>query len=315
MVAFADCSRSILFFLIIFFMAVLVGCEKQSQSEGRIEVNGTELYYKTMGSGEPIVIVHGGPVLDHSYLVPHLKPLAENYQLIFYDQRLSGRSSAEVDSAEVTMQNFVDDIEGLRRELELGKINVLAHSWGGLLAMKYAIAYPGQVDRLVLSNPMPPSAALWQKEEIALSRRVTAADREARNKITATNAFRNREPAAIEEVMKLSFSRQFHDSSNINQLDLYIPGDYDKRSGKFGLLMPELQSYDLIPALQKLQIPTLVIYGSDEPADTLSGPLLNNTIPNSEFVTIRESGHFPFIEQPDAFMEAVRTFLNEGTSR
>ena len=140
---------------------------------------------------------------------------------------------------------------------------------------------------------------------------MTAADRQARNTITTTEAFRKGEPGAIEEVLKLSFSRKFYDSSKINQLDLYIPEDYRSRSGKFGLLMPDLQSYDLIPKLEKLQVPTLIIYGSDEPAATLSGPILDQAMPNSEFMTIPGSGRFPFIEQPAHYLEVVQDFLNK----
>ena len=297
----------------LLFVILFTGCGNPdptaADQEGILEVNGTELFFKRMGKGEPIVVVHGGPVLDHSYLLPHLKPLANDYELIFYDQRLSGRSSAAVDSSDVTLQNFVDDIEGLRTSLGLNKIHILAHSWGALLAMKYAVRYPEHVGRLILSDAMPPSTRLWQQEQVELAKRTAAEDRKAREAIVTADGFDPRSPESIEKLLLLSFRNKFHDSTYADGLDLYVPDDYRKRSGLFGLLMPELQNYNLLPDLADLQIPTLIIYGSDEPAAEISGKKLDQTIPNSKMVLIKQSGHFPFIEQQKRFMEVVRDFL------
>ena len=72
-----------------------------------IQVNGTELYAFTMGTGEPLLVIHGGPGMSHGYFLPHLESLTDKYQLIFYDHRASGQSSYDVDSSSMTMRNFV----------------------------------------------------------------------------------------------------------------------------------------------------------------------------------------------------------------
>lgn len=297
--------------ILIFLSVILVvaGCSQKKNKEGRKSVNGTEIYYKRVGMGDPVVVIHGGPVLDHSYLLPHLKPLADQYELIFFDQRLSGRSSADVDSSEVTLQNMVDDIEGLRKALSLGDIHVLGHSWGGLLAMKYAIQYPDRMRKLVLSNPIPASADLWQQEQIELAKRTTAADRKARQEVLNSEAYKANNPKAIEELLLLSFKKQFHDTTLVDSLDLYIPADYKQRSRRFGYLMPDLENYNLYPELAELQIPTLVLYGSDEPAADLGGKKLDKIMPNSKLKVIEKSGHFPFIEKNDLFLSSIRNFL------
>ena len=109
------------------------------------------------GSGEPAIVIHGGPLLDHGYLQPYLAPLGDELELIFYDQRLSGRSDGVVDSASVRLDTFVDDIEALREALGLERVHLIAHSWGGLLAMKYATAHPdrGKVVLLPGGSPRP----------------------------------------------------------------------------------------------------------------------------------------------------------------
>ena len=133
--------------------------------EQRVAVNGTELFVKRLGAGEPIVVVHGGPLLEHGYLLEHLEPLAEDYELIFYDQRLSGRSAARADPGSIRLATLVDDIEALREALELGRIHLMGHSWGGMLAMRYAIAHPDNLRSLLLLDSMAASSELWRAEE------------------------------------------------------------------------------------------------------------------------------------------------------
>ena len=273
-------------------------------------VNGTELFVTRVGGGEPIIVVHGGPMLEHGYLLPHLEPLAETHELILYDQRLSGRSAPEVDSASVRLQTYVDDIEALRATLGLGRIHLMGHSWGGLLAMSYAIRYGDNLKSLILLNSLSPSAALWQQEEQALAEFVTDADRAEMQTIRRTEAFAQQRPEAIAELLRTSFKAQFHDRSLINELRIYVPDDYTSRSAQFGYMMADLRGFDLREALTGVDVPTLIIYGAAEPAAEIAGTALDQRLPNSELVVIENSGHFPFIEQPDTLFAALLEFLD-----
>lgn len=301
--------------VVICILPILQSCgEAESQSdiqveEGTLSVNGTEIYYNKVGEGEPIIIVHGGPVLEHGYLESSFEPLAEDYELLYYDQRLSGRSSADVDSVDITLDNFVEDIEGLRQEFNFGKMHLMAHSWGGLLAMKYAIKYPSNLNSLVLLNPMPANTQDWREESQMVARRTTAEDSLKRREIMSSELFQNDPPKAIEQLLILSFRNQFKDRTLADSLDFYIPEDYMVRSQRFGNLMAELSNYDLHEELNSLDIPTLLVYGDNEPAVEMSGQKLDSTIPNSRLSIIQNSGHFPFIEQPDQFMSELQGFL------
>src|SRR6478609_303987 len=117
--------------VVAFFMAGLTAGTSQDL-EKLLKVNGTTLYVKVLGKGSPIIVVHGGPGLNHSYFLPHLNSLAATHQLIFYDQRACGKSSVDLDSTQMNLDWFVRDIEGIRKELKLGKVTILAHSWGGI---------------------------------------------------------------------------------------------------------------------------------------------------------------------------------------
>lgn len=304
--------------LAICFLPILQFCsEAELQNEvqiedGTVSINGTEIFYKRMGEGEPIIIVHGGPVLEHGYLVPYFVSLAENYELIYFDQRLSGRSSAEVDSADITLDHFIEDIEGLRQEFNLEKIHLMAHSWGGLLAMKYAIKYPANLNSLVLLNSMPASTEQWQEETQMVAQNASSEDSLKRQEIMSSDLFQTDPPEAIEQLLVLSFRNQFANPSLADSLHFYIPEDYMIRSQRFGNLMPDLMNYDLYSKLETLEIPTLLIYGESEPSVTISGPELKSAIPKSELIIIQNSGHFPFIEQPNQFIEEVKHFLEEN---
>jgi proline iminopeptidase len=288
-----------------------VACGTAEIEEGLLPINGTELFVNRMGSGEPIVVVHGGPVLEHGYLLPHLAELAEFNELIYYDQRLSGRSAPTVDSSSVRMATFVEDIEALRVRLDLGRIHLMAHSWGGLIAQHYAVAYGENLRSLILLNSMSASSRLWQDEEVALAQRDTPADSAARQGILDSEAFAAREPEAIAELLRVSFRPQFYDPSFTHQLVLYVPDDYTERSRQFGYMMVDLTEYDLHDALGDVTAPTLLVYGSDEPGAALGGAALHEALQYSTLVSIGNAGHFPFIEQPEEFFNQIRMFLNK----
>jgi proline iminopeptidase len=281
--------------------------------QGLAEVNGTRLFFRRIGTGDPLLVVHGGPVLEHGYLLPHLAPLAEDYELILADQRLSGRSSGTVEAESVRLAKFVDDIEQLRRELGLGRVHLLAHSWGGLLATHYALSYPESLSSLILVSPMAASSDLWQQEQQALMQGLDPAISEALREIRESEAFAEQRPEAIERMLLLSFETQFHDPARISDLDLYVPDDYMERSRQFGAMMIDLTSYDLHPRLDEISTPTLILFGADEPGVTLGGAALHEGISGSHFVAIESAGHFSFIERPDAFLRATREFLSSVT--
>lgn len=296
-------------FLLTAVFAVTSATAEPPTSEGLRSVNGTELWVKRLGAGEPIVVVHGGPLLEHGYLVPYLEPLADDYELVFFDQRLSGRSAPEVDESTVKLSTFAQDIEALRVELGLGPIHLLAHSWGGLLAMRYALEHGEHLRSLILLDSMAASSELWREEEKLVAEKVTEEDRARRQAILASEDFAAGRPAAIEKLLRLSFAAQFHDPSKVDGLRLYVPEDYVERSRRFSALRPDLESFDFHARLAGLEVPALVLYGASEPGAKLGGAALHATLPNSEWVLVPDAGHFPFVEQRDTVLAAVRKFL------
>ena len=244
---------------------LVVSCsspEPAAPIEGIIERAGATIYTKTMGSGAPILVVHGGPGLDHSYFLPYLEPLADDYQLIFYDQRASGRSSAG-DSSAFTLDGFVADLEAVRAASGNERVHVLAHSWGAILALNYAMEHMDRVTSLVMVNPIAASTELQQAAALRLRERITPADSAITAQLMATPAFRQREPQALRAYFKMTFRPSFYDPDNVDKMELWFDERFAENSGMLRLLGadPAFMSYDLHSRLSALTLPVLVLFG------------------------------------------------------
>lgn len=279
------------------------------KEEGLKEINGTQLYYKILGQGEPILVIHGGPGLNHKYLLPHLKDLSDRYQMIFYDQRACGNSSLDVDTASIFLDNFTRDINEIRKVFETGKINLMAHSWGGLLALQYVIKYPEYVKSLILINSVGASSALNTEANRILAERFTKEDSLERVKIMQKDAFREGDPRTFEQLMKIGFKYQFHNPLLIDSLDLSLNKDYARTSQLLQHLAKDLTVYDFHPDLSSIQSPTLLIYGSYDPLTDLAGERIHGSIENSLLVVLNNCGHFPFMEKQKEFMDTIINFI------
>src|SRR5438552_15568852 len=121
-----------------------------AQQEGFVDAHGMMIYYKILGRGEPLMIVHGGPGASHDYFLPYLLPLTRHNKVVFIDERGSGRSQKLEERSGYTVENMVEDVEMVRTSLNLGKINLLGHSYGGALAQAYALKYQRYLSHLIL---------------------------------------------------------------------------------------------------------------------------------------------------------------------
>ena len=129
--------------------------------EAYVQIGDARLFTRVVGSGPPVIVLHGGPDFDHTYLLPELDRLAQHARLIYYDQRGRGRSADGVRPEDVTLASEMSDLDGLRRSIGVESVGLIGHSWGGLLAMEYAARHPDRVTRLILLNTAPASHADW----------------------------------------------------------------------------------------------------------------------------------------------------------
>ncbi len=262
--------------------------------------------------GDPILAIHGGPGMDHNYLASGLAPLAEDRRLVLYDQRGTGASDLPVDSASVSFDVFVDDVDGVRAAQGIERINVLGHSFGGLLAIAYALRHPDRVRSLILVGTVEPGQRyLARVQENQRSRR-TAADSAELAELVRSEAFRLRDPGAVNRVYEVSFRSTFADPARADQLLELGLTAVSARNGSAvaALVGGSLGSYDWWDRLSSIDVPTLVVHGARDPIPLDMARELADSIPDARLVVVDGAGHFPFLEAPEETFDAIRAFLS-----
>jgi len=170
-----------------------------------IEINGVEHFFTIKGNseGEPIIFLHGGPGLSHNYLLPYFDELAANYQLIFYDQRGSGKSAFPKDTTSINIATFVEDIEGIRKYFDKDKIILAGHSWGSLLALHYGQKYPDNLTQLILISPAPTTSTHYEKMLSNMQQKRKEEDTKELVKLMMSKEFEKRDPETFTNAMKI----------------------------------------------------------------------------------------------------------------
>jgi proline iminopeptidase len=185
--------------------------------ENRISVGNAKLYSREIGQGTAIIVLHGGPDFDHSYLLPELDRLSDSYRLIYYDQRGRGRSADGVKPEDVTLASDIADIEKVRQYYHLDSVVLLGHSWGTVLALEYALRYPGRASHLILMNPAPASEADYkQLRNDWLEKR--ADDMQKRKAIADTAAYKEADPDAVVAYYRIHFKPALARSEDYDKL-------------------------------------------------------------------------------------------------
>ena len=302
-------------YFLIFLLLLLSGNTSTAQSfQGFKQVNGTELYCKVIGEGEPLLIVHGGPSMNHDYLLPQLEPLAAKYKLIFYDQRASGRSPIPPDSnKDISYRIMVDDIEALRNAFGINKLNILAHSWGAKLAINYALQYPEHLGKLIFVSPVTFNHEYDSIQIATIAAKTTVADKDARKKLVGSPGFMKGDMNVYKQVLLLMYKTSFYDTANLRKLNIVLPDDFYHTNAVLtrGLLTDQNRyDRDYYHSLKKIKAPLLIIQGAADNIPVAAGERLKASVANGKLIVFNKSGHFPFIEEQEKFLNEVSAFMD-----
>jgi proline iminopeptidase len=282
----------------------------------RVQVNDTDISIDVHGAqlefGEgtwverpTLVALHGGPGFDHGYLRPGLDRLADVARIVYPDLRGQGRSGRpSVESC--TLEQMADDVAAACRLLGIERPVVLGHSAGGFVALHLALRHPGLAAGLVLCATSPTLAPIADDGTTPRLGDRAGAQAEA---VAARLFGGDMSPATLEEFGRLV-------------LPYYAgPAHMDVPAALMGLssLNPEVAAhffqvlapaYDVRPRLAEITAPALVLAGRhDWVCPPVCGRAIASGIAGAELVELPESGHFPFGEEPEAFLAAVRTFV------
>lgn len=129
--------------------------EANGVTETQLPVGKASIYLRTIGRGQSVIVLHGGPDFDTAYLLPEMDRLQDLFRLTYYDQRGRGRSGRNVRPEDVTLASELEDLDRVRRHTGSESVILLGHSWGAVLALEYALRNPSRVSALILMNPAP----------------------------------------------------------------------------------------------------------------------------------------------------------------
>jgi len=286
--------------------------------EGFIDFRGYKVWYRIVGEGEgegklPLLCLHGGPGAPHDYLEP-LEAAADGRRVIFYDQLGCGNSDQPHDPSLWTVDLFVEELAVVRRSLGLDSVHILGQSWGGMLAMEYALTQPQGLASLVIADS-PSSIPQWIAEanrlradlppdvQRILTEQEEAGTTDSAEYQEAVLAFYARHVCRLDpwpECLSRAFEKLAQNPEVYNTMN--GPSEFH--------VTGTLKNWDITDRLGEIQVPTLVVSGRYDEATPAIAEVVHRGIPGSEWVLFEESSHLPHLEEPERFMQVLGQFLN-----
>jgi proline iminopeptidase len=274
--------------------------------------DGRRLAYTRTGSGPTLVCHGGGPGFSSLYL-GNLGGLDEDLELVLLDPRGTGGSDRPSDARAYAIDDYAEDVEELREHLGLERIDLLGHSHGGVVAMAYAARNPERVGRLILASTL----ARWAPEQERAMQEAMAGQEDEpwyEDALAALQAEQAGEFSSDEELGELAIREfPFYFASFGEKEQAYLDTLRAETPNADALLLFNkeiFESFDLRPELARITAPTLVLTGE---LDFITGPVcaaeISGEIANVETEILPGTGHFVFVESPEAFGRAVLGFL------
>jgi L-proline amide hydrolase len=293
-------------------------------TEGYVPFRGYRTWYRIVGEGEnegelPVLYLHGGPGGTHDYLEP-LEAMAETgRRAIFYDQIGCGKSDLPDDPSLWKVETFVDELGEVRRHLGLDRLHIFGNSWGGMLAMEYALTQPTGVASMIVASS-PASIPQWVAEANRLR---SLLPEDVQETLTSHEEAGTTDSAEYEQACLVFYHR------HVCRLDewpdcvlrsfAFIEEHgvvYKTMNGpsEFHVIGP-LKDWDITGRLGEIRIPTLVITGEHDEATPAINETVSGGIPGSESVIYPGASHMAHVEDPEGFMRVLDGFLTRIEAR
>ncbi len=273
-------------------------------------IDGARIFYQPVGSPDnyPLIVLHGGPGLDHTEMYPWLNALSEQFYLIYVDERGQGRSE-RVDPATLSLSRFAEDVTKLAAALELPRYALLGHSFGAMITLTHAVEQ-GDASHYVISGGTASFTKTGKEVQDNLASFEPVALREM---VTESWAMEPNVKTQEDCVRLMQMQMPFHFATT--ESDAYK--QYMAMEDRC-IYAPEVLAYfsaneysiELEDQLGSITKPALVITGeADRTCTPRASRDMHAGIPGSELVILPEAGHMTYIEQPALYFAAVRDFF------
>lgn len=261
-----------------------------------IDLDSGKLFYRVNGKGIPIILIHGGPGGSHDYFIPFAKELCSyGFRVIMFDQRGNGYSkNFHID--DISVENFVSDIESIRKDLELDSLNIFAHSYGNVIASRYCKLYSDRVLNMFMCGINPTTFL-----EVQVVRRKILSELE----FDGISIGQMGQDIAFKYYVNESIKSQFHNSE--------CRDDYMIRSKKFNInkkqmiLVNRKLHLTMMEDIAKIEANYKVIVLRGKYDLIPESASIGYGVDNSKLIIFNESGHYPFIEEPSEVIEVIRS--------
>ena len=268
---------------------------------------GVSLWYEVRGAaaGRPLIMVNGGPGFDHTYVLcsSAWDAIAKGRRVVFYDQRGTGRSGALKAGQSCTLGDQVADLDALRRQLGVERVDLLGHSWGGYLVMAYTAKHPEHVAHLIIADSAAPK---WSDTEFIFKNIYPEALARQAN-LDWADAMGD--SAAAKASMREYFGMLFVSAAKREEF-LSRAATYGYTRSVNEALNADLAKYDMWPVLPTFHLPTLVVTGRfDINVAPSTAWKIHEAIPGSAWAVFEQSGHLPYFEEPEKFTRVIEKFL------
>jgi proline iminopeptidase len=288
-----------------------------SMTEGKIKIFDHDLYYKTFSPETPrgtVLCLHGGPGVPHNYILPMADLANHGYKVFFYDQLGVGNSDLPKNKSLFTVENYVEEAEELRKKMDLGKVHLWGSSWGGFLAIAYALKYQDSLKSLTSASGAS-STPLTYKEMLRLRSELSPSTQGSLDRYENLGDYDNPEYLkAIESVYKKhtcrlsTWPQEFIYALEHTSLPVYHtmwgPNEF--------VLIGNLMYWDVTEELGKISIPTLLTCGRFDEVTPRVQEVMHKSIKYSKLVIFEESSHLAFWEERANYIRVVREFLDHN---
>lgn len=282
------------------------------EERGAVEVEGGAIRYRILGDGDrTLVLLHGGPGGGSLYLKPLERLAGPDRRVVLYDQLGCGASDQPDDPSLWRADRFVDELEALRAHLGLDEFDLYGHSWGGMLATDYALAYQPHLRSLVLASTIA-DAALLRREMARLLEAFPEEIRETLRRHEEAGTTDSPEyQEAIMAVYRVHLCRcdpwppevvqTFEDFA----MDVYVPMWGPSEFAFDG----NLADWDRVDRLHEINVPALITVGRHDELTPACSEQIHARMPNSQLAVFADGSHMTFWEETDRYLEVVDAFL------
>ena len=293
----------------LFLLVPVVYFQTYAQKDGFAQSDGVKIYYRTFGTGTPILIINGGPGLNSDGFVDLAKTLSAQNQTIIYDQRGTGKSVMQIDASSITMELMIDDIENLRKELKIERWIILGHSFGGMLASYYATIHPSRIISMILSSSGGIDLDLLSYVAKNINARLTPQQQDSASywsqKINNgdTSYFARWQRAKVlanAYVYNKKYALPI--AERLTQSDLRVNN----------LIWQNMQKikFNCAPKLSTFTKPVLIIQGKQDIIEEWTSQKANKILKNSKLVILDHCVHYGWLDNRDMYLSEVEKFIS-----